>query len=93
MLSSDSFENIFELMSATLTMEVDAEVLVQAGREAKARNVSVPAAVEQLLRVMAENWRSSQMGESPITDSLRGSVKLPPGVDWRDIFVCERFQS
>jgi hypothetical protein len=64
-----------------LTVDVDADVLERAAREAQAHNQSLPQAVERLLRVMAENWRLSTQGKTPITDSLRGCVPAPPNGD------------
>jgi len=76
-------------MNATLTVNVDAEVLEQAAREAGAHKMSLPQAVEQLLRVMAENWRLSTQGRTPLTDSLRGCVSLPPDADYRAVVAEE----
>lgn len=63
-------------MNATLTVDVETEVLEQAAREAQAHNSSLPQAVERLLCVMAENWRLSTEGRTPVTDSLRGCAPL-----------------
>jgi hypothetical protein len=51
-------------------------LLELAAREAHAHNSSSPQAVERLLRVMAENWRLSTQGRTPLTDSLRGCLPL-----------------
>jgi hypothetical protein len=32
--------------------------------------------VAQQLRVMARNWQDSRAGKTPLTDALRGAVKL-----------------
>jgi len=68
-------------MSATLTLDLEFEVLRLAEREAQARHTTLPEVVAQQLRVMARNWQDSQAGKTPITDALRGAVKLPPGFD------------
>ncbi len=68
-------------MNATLTIDLDSEVLEFADREAQHRQTTLPEVVGEQLRVMARNWRESQAGKTPITDALRGAVKLPPGFD------------
>jgi hypothetical protein len=76
-------------MNATLTVDVEREVLEQAAREAQAHNTSLPQAVERLLRVMAENWRLSAQGSTPVTDSLRGCLPLASDADYRGIVAEE----
>jgi len=68
-------------MSATLTVNLDAEVLQSAEQEARARHTTLPDVVAQQLRIMAHNWQNSHAGKTPVADSLRGAVKLPPGFD------------
>jgi hypothetical protein len=70
-------------MSATLTVDLDTEVLQFAEQEARARHTTLPEVVAHQLRVMARNWQDSRAGKTPITDSLRGAVKLPPDFDER----------
>jgi hypothetical protein len=72
-------------MRATLTINVDADVLHLAEEEAKARHTTLPEVVAQQLRVMARNWQDSQTGNTPVTDALRGAVKLPPDFDERGL--------
>jgi hypothetical protein len=66
-------------MSATLTVHLDADVLQLAEQEAKSRHTTLPEVVAHQLRVMARNWQES----TPVTDALRGAVKLPPDFDGR----------
>jgi hypothetical protein len=68
-------------MSATLTISLDSETLQSAEQEAKARHTTLPEVVAQQLRVMARNWQDSREGKTPITNALRGSIKLAPGFD------------
>jgi hypothetical protein len=68
-------------MSATLTIQLDSDVLQNAEQEAKARHTTLPEVVAQQLRVMARNWQTSRAGQTPVTDALRGAVKLPPDFD------------
>jgi len=70
-------------MSATLTVNLDSEVLQLAEQEARARHTTLPEVVTEQLRVMARNWQDSRAGKTPVTDSLRGAVKLPPNFDER----------
>jgi len=42
-----------------------------------------PEVVAHQLRVMARNWQDSRAGKTPVTDALRGAVKLPPDFDER----------
>jgi hypothetical protein len=35
------------------------------------------------------NWRDSGAGKTPVTDSLRGAVKLPPSFDEREVLIEE----
>jgi predicted transcriptional regulator len=68
-------------MSATLTINLDADVLQLAEQEARARHTTLPEVVAHQLRVMARNWQDSRAGKTPLTDALRGAVKLPPDFD------------
>jgi len=70
-------------MSATLTIQLDSDVLQNAEQEAKARQTTLPEVVAQQLRVMARNWQESRAGKTPVTDALRGAVNLPAGFDAR----------
>ncbi|MBM3832860.1 MAG: hypothetical protein FJ403_06220 [Verrucomicrobia bacterium] len=70
-------------MSATLTVNLDAEVLRLAEQEAKARHTTLPEVVAHQLRVMARNWQETRAGKTPVTDALRGAVKVPPDFDER----------
>lgn len=70
-------------MSATLTVNLDSEVLQLAEQEARARHTTLPEVVAHQLRVMARNWQDSRAGKTPVTDALRGAVKLPPDFDQR----------
>ncbi|MEW6157754.1 MAG: DUF6364 family protein [Verrucomicrobiota bacterium] len=68
-------------MDATLTVNLDADILRLAEQEAKARHTTLPEVVAQQLRVMARNWQESKAGTTPVTDALRGAVKLPTDFD------------
>ena len=76
-------------MSTTLTVSLDAELLQFAEQEAKARHTTLPEVVAQQLRVMARNWQDSSGGRTPVTDALRGAVKLPPDFDERTVLTDE----
>ena len=71
-------------MSATLTVNLDSEIFQLAEQEARARHTTLPEVVAHQLRVMARNWQDSRAGRTPVTDALRGAVKLPPDFDERD---------
>ncbi len=68
-------------MTTTLTVKIDAELLELAEQEARARNTTLPEIITQQLQVMARNRQDTCAGKSPITDSLRGVITLPPGFD------------
>jgi len=70
-------------MSATLTVNLDPDVLQLAEQEARSRHTTLPEVVAHPLRVMARNWQDSRSGKTPVTDALRGAVKLPPNFDER----------
>ena len=70
-------------MSATFTVNLDSEVLQLAERQARARHTTLPEVVAHQLRVMALNWQDSRADKTPVTDALRGAVKLPPDFDER----------
>jgi hypothetical protein len=70
-------------MSATLTVNLDSEVVELAEQAARARHTTLPEVVAQQLRMMARNWQDSRAGRTPVTDSLRGTVQLPPDFDER----------
>lgn len=76
-------------MNATLTIDLDSEVLEFAEQEARHRRTSLPEVVGEQLRVMARNWRESQAGKTPITDALRGAVQLPPNFDEKVVLTEE----
>lgn len=76
-------------MSATLTIDLDADVLHDAEEEAKARQTTLPEVVARQLRVMARNRQESRAGRTPLTDSLRGAVKLPPDFEERTALAEE----
>ena len=65
-------------MSATLTLNVEADVIASAEQEARLRHTTLTEVVGRQLLVMASNWQDSRAGRTPITDALRGAVKLPP---------------
>jgi hypothetical protein len=64
-------------MNAILTINLESEVLESAEQEARSRQTTLSEVLGKQLHVMASNWRDSQQGKTPITDSLRGTVKLP----------------
>lgn len=68
-------------MSLTLTVNLDSDILQLAEQEARARHTTLPDVVAHQLRVMARNWEASRAGKTPLTDALRGAVKLPPDFD------------
>ena len=78
-------------MSATLTVNLDSEVLQLAEQEARARHTTLQEIVAHQLRVMARNWQDSRAGKTPVTDALRGAVKLPADFDGRTA-VTEELQ-
>jgi hypothetical protein len=76
-------------MSFNLTVNLDNEVLVLAEQEAQARHTTLTEVVRHQLNVMARNWKDSHAGKTPITDNLRGSVKLPSDFDEQKILAEE----
>lgn len=66
-------------------MQLDAEVLQFAEQEERAHRVTLPEVVRRQLTVMAENWRDSHAGRTPLTDALRGSLPLPADTDAREV--------
>ena len=68
-------------MSTTVTLQLDAEVMQQAEREARARKTTVSEVVTQQLKIMAQNWTESQASRTPITDELHGSLRAPGEAD------------
>lgn len=76
-------------MNRTVTLEIEREILDSAELQAKARETSVAEVLIGQLRVMAQNWEDSRAGRTPITDSLRGAVKLPPDFDARTALTEE----
>ena len=76
-------------MSATLTLPLDPQIVALAELEAKARQTTLPEVVARQLRVMAQNWQDSLAGKTPLTDALRGAVKLPQDLDERTVVADE----
>ncbi|MEO7297030.1 MAG: DUF6364 family protein [Verrucomicrobiota bacterium] len=79
-------------MSATLTIDLDSDILRLAEQEARAHHTTLPEVIAQQLRVMALNWQESRAGKTPITDALRGAVKVPHEFDER-AFLTEDLQN
>jgi hypothetical protein len=79
----------FSGVSATFTINLDADVLQLAEQEAQARHTTLPEVIAQQLRVMARNWQDSRAGKTPVTDTLRGAVKLPPDFEERSALTEE----
>jgi hypothetical protein len=78
-------------MSSSLTVELNNEVLALADREARSRNTTLDEVVRQQLTIMAENWQDSHAGKTPITDSLRGAIRLPGDFD-SEKFLADELQ-
>lgn len=76
-------------MSATLTVNLEPAVLQLAEQEARAHKTTLAEVVSQQLLVMARNWQDSRAGRTPITDELRGAVKLPANCDERVTLAAE----
>ena len=76
-------------MSTTLTIQMDSEILQLAEQEAQARDTTLSAVVTQQLRLMARNRQESLAGRTPVTDALRGAVKLPANFDERAVLAEE----
>jgi len=76
-------------MSATLTVNLDSEIVQLAEQEARARHTTLAEVVGRQLSIMARNWQDSTAGKTPATDALRGAVKLPAGFDERDALTEE----
>ncbi len=76
-------------MSTPLTVQLDADVLKLAEQEARARRTTLNEVVSQQLQVMAQNWKDTQAGKTPVTDSLRGAVKVPADFDERAALTDE----
>lgn len=76
-------------MIARLTVNLDPEILQLAEQEAQARHTTLPEVVARQMRVMARNWQESRGGKTPITDVLRGAVRLPPDFDGRAVLTEE----
>ncbi|MEY2466991.1 MAG: hypothetical protein QOD03_1512 [Verrucomicrobiota bacterium] len=78
-------------MSSILTVNLDNEVLAFAEREAQARHTTLTEVIAQQVSIMAQNWKDSQAGKTPLTDKLRGTVKLPADFD-REKVLAEELQ-
>jgi len=68
-------------MNATLNLDLDPEILREAEMEAHSRNTTLASIIAWQLGIMALNWKESQSGKTPLTDFLRGSVRLPANFD------------
>jgi hypothetical protein len=76
-------------VNATLTIDLDSGVLELAEREARHRRTTLTEVVGEQLRIMARNWQESQAGKTPITDALRGAVRLPLDFDEKAVLTDE----
>ena len=54
-------------MGATLTVNLDPEILQLAEQEAQARHTTLPEVVARQMRVMARNWQESRGGKTPVS--------------------------
>jgi hypothetical protein len=76
-------------MGSILTVNLDNEVLELAEQAARARHTTLTNVVKHQLNVMAQNWKDSHAGKTPITDHLRGAVKLPQDFDEQQVLAEE----
>jgi hypothetical protein len=76
-------------VSATLTIQLDHDILAAAEKQASAQNTSLPKIISLQLLIMADNWRDSHSGKTPVTDSLRGTLQLPPDLNWKALIATE----
>ena len=72
-----------------MTLHLDGDVLRLAEQEAQAGHTTLPEVVGRQLHVMARNWQDSQAGKTPLTDALRGAVRLPADFDERAVLTGE----
>lgn len=80
---------IFSAMNATLNFGLDPEILREAEMEARSRNTTLASIIARQLGIMALNWKASQCGKTPLTDFLRGSVRLPADFDLKATLETE----
>jgi len=75
-------------MTTKLTLSIDKKIIAQSKKYAASQNRSLSNLVETYLRSILQN----SVGPSPLTDKVRrlkGSIKAPPGFDYKKILKEE----
>jgi len=69
-------------MNTKLTLTVQKSVIKKAKQFAKSEGRSLSSIIENYLKAITANKDFEEIKDTPITDSLRGSVKVPEGFDF-----------
>lgn len=71
-------------MNTKLTLTIEQEIIERAKIYAKEKNRSLSDLIENYLRSITKQDSDSQEKEySPLVDSLIGSFKMPPAMDYK----------
>ena len=76
-------ENL-ETMNTKLTLTLDQEVIEKAKKYAKGKGRSLSKIVENYLRALSSDTIDPEAETSPIVRSLRGSLKAPKDLDYKE---------
>ena len=70
-------------MNTKLTLTIEQRIVKRAKQYAKGKGRSLSDIVENYLKVITQENISQETETTPISASLRGSFKAPPGFDYK----------
>lgn len=77
-------------MKVKLTLTVEEDVIMKAKEVAQAKRRSISDLVENYLKqIINKEFQNKSISISPEVLSLKGSIKVPPDLDYRDILAEE----
>ncbi|MDX1940526.1 MAG: DUF6364 family protein [Saprospiraceae bacterium] len=70
-------------MNTKLTLSLDKEVIEQAKRYAKEKDISLSALIEHYLQRLVATYQSDNEDEGSIVEALSGIIELPSDYDYK----------
>jgi len=70
-------------MNTMLTLTIEKEIIEKAKIYSKGKGYSLSAMIENYLKMMTKEELKSEIENTPIVKSLRGSFKAPSNLDYK----------
>ena len=71
-------------MTTKLTLTIDQSIIEKAKQYAKGQGRSLSKIIENYLKAITSDEKNQVNKTTPITDSLRGSFKVPKNFDYKE---------